>query len=159
MTGPGLEDGDGALQFGVRIGGQDYPYRPAAFGVALRDGKLAAVKVTRPGEQPYFDLPGGGIDPGETPQAAVVREFGEETGLVVCARRLLGRANQYMVKSDGVPANNISTLMEVEVTGEAQLLKIEDDHDLVWLEPLEAITRLRHESHAWAVAAWLRMRG
>jgi 8-oxo-dGTP diphosphatase len=153
MAGP-----DGALQFGARIGEQVYSDRPAAFGVVLRDGRIAVVQVTRPGEQPYYDLPGGGIDPGETPQAAVVREFGEETGLVVRAGRLLGRVDQHMVKSDGHPANNRSTLMEAELAGEAVELKIEADHDLVWLEPLEAIARLRHESHAWAVALWLRSR-
>jgi 8-oxo-dGTP pyrophosphatase MutT (NUDIX family) len=78
-----MSDQDGPLQFGRRIGEQAYPDRPAAFGIAMRDGKLAAVRVMRRGEQPYFDLPGGGIDPGETPQAAAVREFGEETGLIV----------------------------------------------------------------------------
>jgi 8-oxo-dGTP diphosphatase len=147
------------LQFGRRIGEQAYPDRPAAFGVAMRDGRIAAVKVTRPGEQPYFDLPGGGIDPGETPQAAAVREFGEETGLIVRSGAVLGLANQYMVKSDGQPANNISTLMAVELAGADAGLKVEDDHELVWLEPLEAVTRLRHESHAWAVALWLRAHG
>ncbi len=149
----------GRLQFGVRIGEQAYPDRPAAFGVAVREGRIAAVKITRLGVQPYFDLPGGGIDPGETPQAAVVREFGEETGLIVRAGAVLGHADQYLVKSDGQPANNISTLMTVELAGESAALKVEADHELVWLEPLEAVTRLRHDSHAWAVAAWLRARG
>jgi 8-oxo-dGTP diphosphatase len=35
-------------------------------------------------------------------------------------------------------------------------LKVEDDHALVWLEPQAAIKALRHDSHAWAVAAWIR---
>ena len=153
-----MSDPNGPQQFGRRIGEQAYPDRPAAFGVAVRDGRIAAVRITRRGEQPYFDLPGGGIDSGETPQAAV-REFGEETSLVVRADGLLGLANQYMVKSDGQPANNISTLMQVELAGEDAALKVEADHELVWLDPLEAITRLRHESHAWAVALWLRAHG
>jgi len=148
-----MSDQDGPLQFGRRIGEQAYPDRPAAFGIAMRDGKLAAVRVMRRGEQPYFDLPGGGIDPGETPQAAAVREFGEETGLIVRSAPLLGLANQYMVKSDGQPANHVSALMAVELAGEDAALKVEDDHELVWLDPLEAITRLRHDSHAWALLA------
>ena len=44
----------------------------------------------------------------------------------------------------------------VEITGEDQALKIEADHELVWLAPEEALTRLRHDSHAWAVLSWLR---
>ena len=30
---------------------------------------------------------------------------------------------------------------------------------LDWIAPIQAIAELRHESHAWAVAAWLRRRG
>jgi 8-oxo-dGTP diphosphatase len=149
---------EGPLQFGTRVPGQEYTDRPAAFAVAVLNGKVATARITRPGEQPYFDLPGGGIDPGETPEAAMVREFGEEVALAVQPGRLLGRASQYLFKSDGQPVNNRSTLFEAEVAGQAPHLKIEPDHDLAWLEPLEAITRLRHESHAWAVAVWLRGR-
>jgi 8-oxo-dGTP diphosphatase len=149
---------EGPLQFGVRVPGQAYADRQAAFGVAVLNGKVATARITRAGEQPYFDLPGGGVDPGETPEAAMVREFGEEVALAVQPGRLLGRVSQFMIKSDGHPANNRSTLFEAEVAGQAPGLKIEADHDLAWLDPLEAIARLRHESHAWAVAAWLRAR-
>jgi 8-oxo-dGTP diphosphatase len=150
---------EGPLQFGARIPGRDYPDRPAAFGVVERDGRIALVRITRPDTAPYFDLPGGALDPGEDDEAALVREFGEETGLKVGPGRLLGRASQYLVKTDGETANNRCALFEANLLGEDAGLKIEDDHELVWLEPLEAITRLRHDAHAWAVAAWLRARG
>jgi 8-oxo-dGTP diphosphatase len=39
---------------------------------------------------------------------------------------------------------------------EAPDRKIEDDHQLDWVDPYEALRRLDRESHAWAVAAWLR---
>lgn len=38
----------------------------------------------------HWDLPGGGIDPGETPLACGLRELTEETGLVLTADRLSG---------------------------------------------------------------------
>jgi 8-oxo-dGTP diphosphatase len=41
-------------------------------------------------------------------------------------------------------------------TGERPELKVEDDHTLVWLDPRDAVVALRHDAHAWAVAAWLR---
>ena len=70
--------------------------------------------------------------------------------------RLLGRVRQYLLKKDGEAANNLCALFEAQVTGEDAALKIEADHALVWLDPLEAVKTLRHDAHAWAVAAWLR---
>jgi 8-oxo-dGTP pyrophosphatase MutT (NUDIX family) len=50
---------------------------------------LADTDPGLPGSR-WWVTPGGGIDPGETPLAAAVREVEEETGLVVGAGRLLG---------------------------------------------------------------------
>ena len=146
------------LQFGEAEPGHDYRDRPAAFGVLEREGRLALVRITREGEAPYFDLPGGALDPGETEAEALVREFGEETGLKVRAGDLLTRASQFMLKTDGSRVNNRSAHFMAELHGEEIGLKCEEDHELVWLDPLQAIARLRHGSHAWAVACWLRPR-
>ncbi len=143
-------------QFGVAGPGLRYQDRPCAFGVAHWDGRIALVKVGLPHEDQHFDLPGGAIDPGEDEASALVREFGEETGRVVRAGAVLGRADQFVIKKDGRPVNNRSALMIVEVVGEDAGLKIEHDHQLVWLEPLEALRRIRHGSHAWAITCWLR---
>ncbi len=58
--------------------------------------------------------------------------------------------------TDGSPVNNHSGHYLVEISGEDAALKIEDDHELVWFAPDEALKRLRHDSHAWAVLYWLR---
>ncbi len=145
-------------QFGVADPGLRYEDRPCAFGVVERDGRIGLVKVGLPHEDQHFDLPGGAVDPGEDEAAALVREFGEETGLVVRAGALLGRADQFVIKKDGRPVNNRSALMTVDVLEHDGDLKIEHDHELVWLDPLEALRRIRHGSHAWAIACWLRTR-
>ncbi len=144
-------------QFGARDPGLAYANRPAAFGVVRRGDRIAVVRITRPDTAPYIDLPGGALDPGEDDEAALVREFGEETGLVVRPVRLLGRARQYLIKTDGQAANNLCALFEAQASGEDAALKIEADHELMWLDPLLALKRLRHDAHAWAVAAWLRL--
>jgi len=145
-----------ALQFGEPAPDRRYEDRPAAFGVLAREGKIALVRVTKPNFAPWLDLPGGARDPGETDSAAAVREFGEETGLKVSPARLLGRADQFFVNTEDVAYNNRSALFEVLFEAESPALKIEADHELVWLPPLEAIAALRHDSHAWAVCAWIR---
>jgi len=143
-------------QFGVRLSDRVYVDRPAAFGIASHDGLIAIVRVAPEGFVPWIDLPGGGIDPGEGAVEAVVREFGEETGLRIAAGDLLGQADQFFVDTAGRSFNNRQTLFAVTVEAEAPALKVEHDHTLVWIEPHEAVARLRHESHAWAVTAWLR---
>ncbi|MFN3522715.1 MAG: NUDIX domain-containing protein [Phenylobacterium sp.] len=143
-------------QFGQPEAGRDYADRPAAFGVAVRDGRVAVVRVAKPGHAPWIDLPGGALDAGEDAAQAVVREFGEETGLKVRAGDVYGSADQFFVNTDGKAYNNRQTLFVVEIETEAPHLKIEDDHTLEWLAPLEAIARLRHDSHAWALGAFLR---
>ena len=152
-----MTDARGGPQFGTPDPGVAYADRPAAFGVLERDGRIACVFITRP-EQSYFDLPGGAIDPGETPEQALVREFGEETGLVVEVGAPLGHARQFMRMVDGQAVNNLCTLFEMRALGDDPALKIEDDHALEWLDPFEALTALRHDAHAWAVASWLRRR-
>jgi len=144
------------LQFGRADPGETYQDRPCAFGIAARFGRIAAVHVGFPGEDQHYDLPGGALDPGEDDGAALVREFGEETGLIVRPGPLIGRAGQYVTKKGGKRVNNRSALLVAEIAGRKPQLKIEDDHQLVWLRPEEALRKLRHDSHAWAVVSWLR---
>lgn len=146
------------LQFGVPEPGIKYRDRPAAFGIAERSGQIALVQVTRENGAAYCDLPGGAIEPGESEGRALTREFSEETGLIVRGDEILARADQLMVKIDGEPVNNRSVLMTVSIEGYDPSMKIEDDHKLAWFAPEEALRIVRHDSHAWAIAVWLRRR-
>ena len=143
-------------QFGSPQGGRHHRERPAAFGILFEDGKIALVRVTlADATPPFLDLPGGALDPGETEDQALVREFAEETGLRVSAGHLFGRARQYFVTGKNEAVNNICAFFVAQPTA-GSATKIEDDHELVWVEPLKALAELRHDAHAWAVAAWLR---
>ena len=145
-----------APQFGERRAGRSYADRPAAFGILERDGQVAAVRIVKPDGASWIDLPGGGVDPGESPEQGVVREFGEEAGLEVAVRASFALADQFFVNTEGEAWNNRSAFFVLDLVAENPALKIEEDHTLIWLSPLEAIASLRHDSHAWAVAAWLR---
>jgi 8-oxo-dGTP diphosphatase len=143
-------------QFGRPEAGRDYRDRPAAFGVVDRDGRIALVRVEKPGAKPWLDLPGGALEPGETAAQAVVREYGEEAGLVVQALEPYAEANQYFINTDGEALNNQCVFFELKLVREDASLKIEDDHTLVWMLPHPAQMELRHEAHAWAVNQLLR---
>jgi 8-oxo-dGTP diphosphatase len=147
-----------APQFGDPEPGRAYRDRPAAFGILEREGRIALVRVEKPGHPAWFDLPGGALDPGEDQARAVVREFGEETGLKVRAGETYAHADQRFINTDGEAFNNRAGFLVLTLLGDDPALKIEDDHTLVWLPAAEALVRLRHEAHAWAVTAWLRLR-
>lgn len=143
-------------QFGQPRPGRSHRDRPAAFGLALRDGLLALVRVTYPEAPGFFDLPGGAIDEGERASQALIREFGEETGLRVVAGGEITRADQYFVTKGDDPVNNRCVFFEAALVGADPSLKVEQDHELVWMAPEAALRALRHDAHAWAIAAWLR---
>jgi 8-oxo-dGTP diphosphatase len=50
----------------------------------LRDGRLLACRRTAPPEVAGgWELPGGKVEPGESPEAALVREVAEELGIAI----------------------------------------------------------------------------
>ena len=146
-------------QFGSAVDEAACPDRPAAFAVIERGGLIALVRVPLLGRGHLLHLPGGGIDPGETEVQAAIRECGEEAGVVVALDAApFIRADHFFLHHDGVVRNTRGAFFAGRVAGEEAALKIEADHELVWLAPLDALLQLDRESHAWAVAAWLRLR-
>jgi len=65
-----------------------YKTRPGAYAVLERNGQVLLTHQSRP--FPEFQLPGGGIDPGEGSIIALHREVLEETGWCISIQRRLG---------------------------------------------------------------------
>lgn len=80
--------------------GQRYILRPGAYAILPRDGALLVTHQSEP--EPEFQLPGGGIDPGEGAIEALHREVFEETGWRIAGLRRLGafRRFTYMPEYD-----------------------------------------------------------
>jgi 8-oxo-dGTP diphosphatase len=144
-------------QFGEPEPGRQYPDRPAAFVVLEHEGKVACVRVALRRDGPKIDLPGGGLDPGESHQQAAARECGEEAGLKVDIEgEAFARADHYFINGEDVSNNTRGVFFAARLVGEDPALKTEEDHELTWLAPLEALRALDRDSHAWALAVWLR---
>lgn len=65
--------------------------RPRVCAAIIRNDEILMVRH-RDGEREYWTLPGGGIEPSESPQEAAVREVKEETGLEARVCRFLFEA-------------------------------------------------------------------
>ena len=80
--------------------GQRYTRRPGAYALLPRDGRFLLTCQYDP--DPDLQLPGGGIDPGESPISALHREVHEETGWSIATPRKLGvfRRFVYMPEYD-----------------------------------------------------------
>ncbi len=70
-----------------------YQRRPGAYAVLVRNGQVLLTHQNAP--EPEFQLPGGGVDPGESPIPALHREIFEETGWRAGPLRRIGAFRRF----------------------------------------------------------------
>lgn len=75
-----------------------YTPRPGAYAILEREGKFLLTFQEEP--EAEFQLPGGGIDPGESPTQALHREVLEETGWRIAITRRLGAFRRFAYMPD-----------------------------------------------------------
>ncbi len=111
--------------------GRYYRPRAGAYAViAAGDGILATFQ-----QSPFAELqlPGGGIDPGESPLQALHREVLEETGFRLTAPRRLGMFHRYTYMPDyDIYAQKQCHLYLAQI-GTKQADPTEPDHSAVFL--------------------------
>ena len=123
--------------------GQQYRRRPGVYAVLLRGGRILTTFQQSP--VPELQLPGGGIDPGENPLAALHREVFEETGWKIDAPRRIGTYRRFTFMPDyDFWAEKVCTVWLAR-----PVLRHgppgEPGHTAVWLTPGEALELLGSE--------------
>ncbi len=83
-----------------------------------RDRALLLVRHEKPGREPYWVLPGGRLEPGETIPECAERELMEETGLAGRFARVL-YVSEFM--AEGRHTVDVTARVEAEPGGEARL--------------------------------------
>ncbi len=117
-----------------------YRPRPGAYGILRRGNRLLITFQTLPA--PEFQLPGGGVDAGESPQAALHREVREETGWVVQIERRMGAFQRYTLNQDN--QKWIRKVCQIYLCRPIrQRWPIAEPHHAnLWVRPDEAVTLL-----------------
>jgi 8-oxo-dGTP diphosphatase len=137
--------------------GRSYTRRPGVYAVLLNRGALLTTHQASP--VPEYQLPGGGIDRGEQPIAALHREVMEETGWHIANVRRLGafRRFTYMPEYD-LWAEKICTVYLAR-----PVLQIgpptEPGHKAVWMQPEAALKLLGNPGDRAMLARALRQPG
>ncbi len=131
------------------VAGKHYVMRPGAYAILPLGRNLLLTHQEEP--TPEFQLPGGGIDPGESPIQALHREVFEETGWRIAAPRKIGvfRRFTYMPEYDlwAEKLCHIYTARPVRALGPPS----EAGHMAVWMKPIEAANRLANEGDRYFV--------
>ena len=134
--------------------GQRYRRRPGVYAVLLRGDSILTTFQQAP--VPEFQLPGGGIDAGEQPVAALHREGIEETGWKIEVVRRIGAFRRFTY----MPEYDLWAEKLCAVYLARPILRLgpprEAGHTAVWLPVDEAVARLGNPGDRAMLAALTR---
>lgn len=111
-------------------------FRIAAYGVVWDDeGRILLARGSAKADDPgWWFLPGGGVEHGEHPRDAVIREFAEETGLTIEVDRPLDTMSA--VSTSGV--HNNAVIFNVQITGGSLRPETDGTTDhCAWVRPAD----------------------
>ena len=114
--------------------------RVAAYGVCINDDEILLARWLGPNGKRWI-LPGGGIDHGEHPHDAVIREFEEETGFEVEVLRLIGIDSELREEVDR-DYHALRIMYEVRIVGGELRYEVDGTTDLAQWFPVADIGQL-----------------
>ncbi len=133
--------------------GRRYVRRPGAYAIVFDGTDL--LLTLQDAIELELQLPGGGIDAGETPIQALHREVFEETGYHISQPRRLGAYQRYTFMPEyDLWAHKICHIYMCRPT-----LRIseppEPEHTRVWMDPTAALGILSNDGDKHFLGQWL----
>lgn len=136
-----------------------YRNRIGAYGVLMQGGDILLAVQDLGADGADLLLPGGGVDPGESPVQALHREVYEETGWRIGTPQRLGVYKRYdFLREERWHARKIGLIYlarPIRPLGPP----VEHDHTAVWMDARQAVDRLAVEGEAAMLEAALRRIG
>jgi 8-oxo-dGTP diphosphatase len=137
--------------------GRRYVPRPGVYAIIDAGDGILATFQDEP--RPELQLPGGGIDPGESPQAALAREVLEETGYAIHGMRRLGMFHRFTYMPDYDLFAQKQCHVYAARLGLRRSHPTEPGHMAVFLPWQVAADRLAVSGDRHFLRHWLRLRG
>jgi len=140
-------------------------YISGALCLVVRGKKILMVKHARPGQHEYYTLPGGGIESGETPEQAAIRELKEECGVT---GKIINKLSEYRFAfgdntvmhtfhieiGDQKPVLGIDPEKEIQILTEVKWMALDEicerDRAFLWAAGLASITQFFEELILWS---------
>ena len=131
-----------------------YTRRAGVYALLPLDGRLLLTSQYE--DDPDLQLPGGGIDPGESPIPALHREVMEETGWKIATPKWFGAFRRFVFMPEyDLWAEKICHIYIARPT-----LRIGDptetDHCALWLDPEQAAQLLRNPGDRYFASLLIR---
>ncbi len=123
----------------------EFRLRKSARGVLIRNDGMIALQYLN--THHFHKLPGGGVDPGETVEAALMRELREEVGCDAHITLPLGivieyrKVHELIHISYGFAATVVGSILEPTL----EEAEIAEGMETIWITPEEAIARMERD--------------
>lgn len=138
----------------ARVPGQHYMRRHGAYAIILRGQRVLLTYQAWPEDD--WQLPGGGIDPGESVLQALHREVLEETGWRVAPLRRFGAFRRYCYMPEyDLWAEKICRVYLAKALRQVAPPS-EPGHSAAWVPRSEAVVRLGNDGDRAFLAAAIR---